>query len=90
MNIACVQWALIASRVKTILGLALDFHNIEQTLGTGGTAPAVKARCEMEVDRIEKQFDECVVFLLRVCFHLLPAKLNDLLCCLNLVFSVDS
>uniref|UniRef100_A0A453JS19 Gamma-tubulin complex component n=1 Tax=Aegilops tauschii subsp. strangulata TaxID=200361 RepID=A0A453JS19_AEGTS len=31
-------WALIASRVKTILGLALDFHNVEQTLGTGGTA----------------------------------------------------
>uniref|UniRef100_A0A0D9Y145 Gamma-tubulin complex component n=1 Tax=Leersia perrieri TaxID=77586 RepID=A0A0D9Y145_9ORYZ len=65
-------WALIASRVKTILGLALDFHNIEQTLGTGGTAPAVKARCEMEVDRIEKQFDECVVFLLRI----LSFKLN--------------
>ncbi|KAL5224409.1 hypothetical protein ABZP36_011048 [Zizania latifolia] len=65
-------WALIASRVKTILGLALDFHNIEQTLSTGGTAPAVKARCEMEVDRIEKQFDECVVFLLRI----LSFKLN--------------
>jgi hypothetical protein len=65
-----LQWALIASRVKTILGLALDFHNVEQTLGTGGTAPAVRARCEMELDRIEKQFDECVVFLLRVGFHL--------------------
>jgi gamma-tubulin complex component 5 len=63
-----LQWALIASRVKTILGLALDFHNVEQTLGTGGTAPAVRARCEMELDRIEKQFDECVVFLLRVGF----------------------
>ncbi|KAK1626301.1 hypothetical protein QYE76_000616 [Lolium multiflorum] len=65
-------WALIASRVKTILGLALDFHNVEQTLGTGGTAPAVRARCEMELDRIEKQFDECVVFLLRI----LSFKLN--------------
>ncbi|KAL6623488.1 hypothetical protein ACP70R_033367 [Stipagrostis hirtigluma subsp. patula] len=65
-------WALIASRVKTILGLALDFHNIQQTLITGGTAPAVRARCEMEVDRIEKQFDECVVFLLRI----LSFKLN--------------
>uniref|UniRef100_A0A0E0NFN7 Gamma-tubulin complex component n=1 Tax=Oryza rufipogon TaxID=4529 RepID=A0A0E0NFN7_ORYRU len=43
-----------------------------KTLGTGGTAPAVKARCEMEVDRIEKQFDECVVFLLRI----LSFKLN--------------
>ncbi|XP_062202165.1 uncharacterized protein LOC133904695 [Phragmites australis] len=65
-------WALIASRVKTILGLALDFHNVEQTLSTGGTAPAVRTRCEMEVDRIEKQFDECVVFLLRI----LSFKLN--------------
>lgn len=65
-------WSLIASRVKTILGLALDFHNVEQTLSTGGTAPAVRARCEMEVDRIEKQFDECVIFLLRI----LSFKLN--------------
>uniref|UniRef100_A0ACD5XM45 Uncharacterized protein n=1 Tax=Avena sativa TaxID=4498 RepID=A0ACD5XM45_AVESA len=65
-------WALIASRVKTILGLALDFHNVEQTLGTGGTSPAVRTRCEMELDRIEKQFDECVVFLLRI----LSFKLN--------------
>ncbi|CAD6217171.1 unnamed protein product [Miscanthus lutarioriparius] len=65
-------WALIASRVKTILGLALDFHNVEQTLSTGGTASAVRARCEMETDRIEKQFDECVVFLLRI----LSFKLN--------------
>jgi gamma-tubulin complex component 5 len=63
-----IQWALIASRVKTILGLALDFHNIQQTLSAGGTASAVKTRCEMEVDRIEKRFDECVVFLLRVGF----------------------
>ncbi|OEL34718.1 hypothetical protein BAE44_0004266 [Dichanthelium oligosanthes] len=65
-------WALIASRVKTILGLALDFHNVEQTLNTGGTAPAVRTRCEMEMDRIEKQFDECIVFLLRI----LSFKLN--------------
>lgn len=65
-------WALIASRVKTILGLALDFHNVEQTLSTGGTASAVRTRCEMEIDRIEKQFDECVIFLLRI----LSFKLN--------------
>lgn len=65
-------WSLIASRVKTILGLALDFHNIKQTLSTAGTASAVRTRCEMEVDRIEKQFDECVVFLLRI----LSFKLN--------------
>lgn len=69
MDIGCFfQWALIASRVKTILGLALDFHNVEQTLSTGGTASAVRTRCEMEIDRIEKQFDECVIFLLRVGF----------------------
>lgn len=61
-----LQWALIASRVKTILGLALDFHTIQQTLSSGGAASAIKSRCEMEVDRIEKQFDDCVAFLLRV------------------------
>ncbi|KAG6484442.1 hypothetical protein ZIOFF_052958 [Zingiber officinale] len=65
-------WALIASRVKTILGLALDFHTIQQTLSSGGAASAIKARCEMEVDRIEKQFDDCVAFLLRI----LSFKLN--------------
>ncbi|XP_072987393.1 uncharacterized protein [Typha latifolia] len=65
-------WALIASRIKTILGLALDFYAIEQTLSSGGAAPAVKARCEMEIDRIEKQFDDCVSFLLRI----LSFKLN--------------
>ncbi|KAK8946948.1 hypothetical protein KSP39_PZI006904 [Platanthera zijinensis] len=65
-------WALIASRVKSILGLALDFHSIQQTLHSGGAAPAIKARCEMEIDRIEKQFDDCIAFLLRV----LSFKLN--------------
>ncbi|KAG1366262.1 Gamma-tubulin complex component [Cocos nucifera] len=59
-------WALIASRIKTILGLALDFYSIQLTLSSGGAAPAIKARCEMEVDRIEKQFDDCIAFLLRV------------------------
>jgi gamma-tubulin complex component 5 len=70
-NAYCVcflQWALIARGVKTIIGLALDFHNIQQTLSAGGTASDVRTRCEMEVDRIEMQFDECVVFLLRVGF----------------------
>lgn len=28
----------------------------------------IKARCEVEVERIEKQFDECIAFLLRVPF----------------------
>ncbi|KAJ8512774.1 hypothetical protein OPV22_003208 [Ensete ventricosum] len=65
-------WALIASRLKTILGLALDFYAIQQTLSSGGAAAAIKARCEMEVDRIEKQFDDCVAFLLRI----LSFKLN--------------
>lgn len=62
----CFQWALIASRINTILGLALDFYSIQQTLSSGGTVSAIKARCEMEVDRIEKQFDDCIAFLLRV------------------------
>nr|XP_010940138.2 LOW QUALITY PROTEIN: gamma-tubulin complex component 5-like [Elaeis guineensis] len=65
-------WALIASRIKTILGLALDFYSIQLTLSSGGAAPAIKARCEMEVDRIEKQFDDCIAFLLRI----LSFKLN--------------
>ncbi|XP_020589375.1 gamma-tubulin complex component 5-like [Phalaenopsis equestris] len=59
-------WALIASRVKSILGLVLDFHSIQQTLHSVGAAPAIRARCEMEVDRIEKQFDDCMAFLLRI------------------------
>ncbi|XP_056693277.1 uncharacterized protein [Spinacia oleracea] len=58
--------ALIASRINTILGLALDFYSIQQTLNSGGAVSAIKARCEMEVDRIEKQFDDCIAFLLRV------------------------
>ncbi|WJX41317.1 hypothetical protein P8452_28686 [Trifolium repens] len=64
--------ALIASRVNIILGLALDFYTIQQTLKSGGAVSAIKARCEMEVDRIEKQFDDCIAFLLRV----LSFKLN--------------
>ncbi|OMP08438.1 Spc97/Spc98 [Corchorus olitorius] len=65
-------WALIASRINTILGLALDFYSIQQTLSSGGAVSAIKARCEMEVERIEKQFDDCISFLLRV----LSFKLN--------------
>ncbi|MED6222329.1 hypothetical protein PIB30_063301 [Stylosanthes scabra] len=64
--------ALIASRINSILGLALDFYKIQQTLTSGGAVSAIKARCEMEVDRIEKQFDDCIAFLLRV----LSFKLN--------------
>ncbi|XP_059453024.1 uncharacterized protein LOC132183672 isoform X2 [Corylus avellana] len=65
-------WALIASRINSILGLALDFYSIQHTLSSGGAVSAIKARCEMEVDRIEKQFDDCMAFLLRV----LSFKLN--------------
>ncbi|KAB5519015.1 hypothetical protein DKX38_023334 [Salix brachista] len=61
-------WALIASRINSILGLALDFYSIQQTLSSSGAASAMKARCEMEVERIEKQFDDCIAFLLRVFF----------------------
>lgn len=77
-----LQWALIASRIKSILGFALDFYAIQQTLCSGGAAPAIKARCEMEVDRIEKQFDDCIAFLLRV-FHFFIVKLHIVLCISN-------
>ena len=63
------QWALIASRINVILGLALDFYSVQQTLSSGGAVSAIKARCEMEVDRIEKQFDDCIAFLLRVSLY---------------------
>ena len=63
-----LQGALIASRINTILGLALDFYSVQKTLNSGGAVSAIKARCEMEVDRIEKQFDDCIAFLLRVLF----------------------
>ncbi|KAF9589504.1 hypothetical protein IFM89_025213 [Coptis chinensis] len=65
-------WALIVSRIKNILELALDFYTIQQTLSSGGAALAIKARCEMEVDRNERKFDDCIAFLLIV----LSFKLN--------------
>ncbi|KAH9301392.1 hypothetical protein KI387_012975, partial [Taxus chinensis] len=65
-------WALIASRVRTILSLALDFYSIQNTLYNGGAAAGIKARCQMEVDRVGQQYDECILFLLRV----LSFKLN--------------
>uniref|UniRef100_A0A1J3C9T0 Gamma-tubulin complex component n=1 Tax=Noccaea caerulescens TaxID=107243 RepID=A0A1J3C9T0_NOCCA len=65
-------WAIIASRINMILGLALEFYTIQQTLSSGGAVSAIKARCEMEIDRIEKQFEDCIAFLLRV----LSSKLN--------------
>ncbi|ONI32860.1 hypothetical protein PRUPE_1G390100 [Prunus persica] len=51
--------------------VSLDLYSIQLTL-SGGTVSAFKAKCEMEVDRIEKQFDDCIAFLLRV----LSFKLN--------------
>lgn len=71
----CVQGALIASRVNIILGLALDFYTIQQTLKSGGAVSAIKTKCEMEVDRIEKQFDDCIAFLLRVFFFRIYSKI---------------
>ncbi|XP_060199507.1 uncharacterized protein LOC132627910 isoform X1 [Lycium barbarum] len=65
-------WSLIASRINSILGLALDFYSVQQTLSSGGAVSAIKARCEMEINRIEKQFDDCIAFLMRI----LSFKLN--------------
>ncbi|GMH04061.1 hypothetical protein Nepgr_005900 [Nepenthes gracilis] len=64
--------ALIASRINSVLGLAPDFYTIQLTINSGAAISAIKARCEMEIDRIERQFDDCVAFLLRV----LSFKLN--------------
>ena len=66
-----LQGALIASRINTILGLALDFYSIQQMLNSGGAVSAIKAKYQMEVDRVEKQFDDCIAFLLRVFFLLI-------------------
>ncbi|KAG8377652.1 hypothetical protein BUALT_Bualt08G0055200 [Buddleja alternifolia] len=63
---------LIASRINSILGLALDFYSVQQTLSSGGAISAIKARCVKEVERIEKQFNDCMAFLLRI----LSMKLN--------------
>ncbi|BBN01636.1 gamma-tubulin complex component 5 [Marchantia polymorpha subsp. ruderalis] len=59
-------WTLIAGRVKTILGLALNYYSIQRVLCDGVGASAVSARCQLEIERVEKQFDECMVFLMRV------------------------
>ncbi|GFP97518.1 gamma-tubulin complex component 5 [Phtheirospermum japonicum] len=66
------RWGLIASRINSILGLALDFYSVQQTLSSGGAISAIKARCVKEMERIEKQFDDCMAFLLRI----LSVKLN--------------
>lgn len=65
-------WGLIASRINSILGLALDFYSVQQTISSIGAVSAIKARCVKEVERIEKQFDDCMAFLLRI----LSVKLN--------------
>ncbi|XP_024519215.1 gamma-tubulin complex component 5-like [Selaginella moellendorffii] len=62
-------WTLISSRVKSILGLALEFYAVQRgVVGSAGTAP----RSQLEIDNVAKQFDECIAFLLRV----LSFKLN--------------
>ncbi|CAI0471837.1 unnamed protein product [Linum tenue] len=65
-------WSVIASRINRILSLALNFYSIQQTLGSGGTASAMKAKCEMTIEQIEKSFDDCIAVLLRV----LSVKVN--------------
>ncbi|CAI9755889.1 unnamed protein product [Fraxinus pennsylvanica] len=65
-------WGLISSRINNILGIALDFYSVQQNLSSGGAISAIKAKCEKEVDLIEKQFDDCMAFLLRI----LSVKLN--------------
>ncbi|MFS8010317.1 putative gamma-tubulin complex component protein [Helianthus anomalus] len=64
-----LKWALIASRINNILGLDLDFYSVQQTLSSSGTVAAIKARCHKKFDRIDKQFDDCMAFLLRVSIH---------------------
>lgn len=59
-------WALIAGRVKAILGLALEYYSIQRTLCDGVAAPNTTARCQSDLERVERQFYECMVFLLRV------------------------
>jgi len=76
----CIQGALISSRINSILGLALDFYAVQQTLSSSGSVSSMKARCEMEVNQIEKQFDDCIAFLLRVIF-LSPPLLSLCIMC---------
>ncbi|MFS7913052.1 hypothetical protein Hanom_Chr02g00137141 [Helianthus anomalus] len=56
-------------RTHNVLGLDLDLYSVQQTLSSGGTVAAIKARCHKEVGRIDKQFDDCMAFLLRVSIH---------------------
>ncbi|MFS8025258.1 putative gamma-tubulin complex component protein [Helianthus anomalus] len=68
-NIFLSFWAFIASRINNIHGLDLDLYSVQQTLSSGGTVAAIKARCHKEVDRIDKQFDDCMALLLKVSIH---------------------
>lgn len=65
---SCMQWGLIASCINNIFGLALDFYSVQRNLSSGGAISAIKAKCDKEVYWIEKQFDDCMAFLLRVFF----------------------
>ncbi|XP_010417733.1 PREDICTED: uncharacterized protein LOC104703419 [Camelina sativa] len=49
-------WAIIGSRINMIIGLTIEFYSVQQTLSSGGAVSGIKARCEMEIDRILKQF----------------------------------
>ncbi|CAA3024801.1 gamma-tubulin complex component 5 isoform X2 [Olea europaea subsp. europaea] len=63
---SCMQWGLIASCINNIFGLALDFYSVQRNLSSGGAISAIKAKCDKEVYWIEKQFDDCMAFLLRI------------------------
>ncbi|GAQ81443.1 Spc97 / Spc98 family of spindle pole body component [Klebsormidium nitens] len=65
-------WTLLASRVRTMVAIALDFCSLQRTLSSDGANPDVLARGEAEMLRLERQFHESMVFLLRV----LSSKLN--------------
>lgn len=49
-----------------MISIALDFCSLQRTLASDGINPDVLARCEAEVQRLERQFHESMVFLLRV------------------------
>jgi hypothetical protein len=49
-----------------MISIALDFCSLQRTLASDGINPDILARCEAEVQRLERQFHESMVFLLRV------------------------
>lgn len=52
--------------MRTMVAIALDFCSLQRTLSSDGANPDVRARGEAEMQRLERQFHESMVFLLRV------------------------